>query len=209
MEHYGDRYFWDRALAASTSFNAFIRGQKRKRWCRHLQRSCGTKQIWEILAFTGRFDLQTLEAALTRENTQDGLAEEDTQGADHERRLLLKERKAKAKARLNEGQRLARQRNALRARSSGACQPALTRWQTWLLEQYDTGALQQDYNEAIAKHGHGCLRDEAGRFMKIGGSTGGWSRCVIDGWEKPGCEEFLQDSAAMVNILQLRCRPGT
>ena len=162
------------------------------------------------MAFTGRFDVETLEAALARRSSeQDRDAEEDTQGADHERRFLVEQRKAKAKARLNAGQRLARQRNALRARSSGACQPALTRWQTWLLEQYDTGALRQEYNEAIAEHGHGRLRDEAGRSMDIGGSTGGGSRCVIDRWEKPEYADFLKDSEAMVKILQLRCRPGS
>ena len=36
----------------------FLKDQKHKRWCRHLQRVCGTKQLWEVLAFSGTFDLE-------------------------------------------------------------------------------------------------------------------------------------------------------
>ena len=38
----------------------FLKDQKHKRWCRHLQRVCGTKQLWEVLAFKGIFDLDML-----------------------------------------------------------------------------------------------------------------------------------------------------
>ena len=38
----------------------FLKEQKHKRWCRHLQRVCGTKQLWEVLAFSGTFDLDML-----------------------------------------------------------------------------------------------------------------------------------------------------
>ena len=38
----------------------FLKEQKHKRWCRHLQRVCGTKQLWEVLAFSGIFDLNML-----------------------------------------------------------------------------------------------------------------------------------------------------
>ena len=46
---------------------AYVRQQMRRRWCRHLQRICGTKQIWEVLAFTGQFDLQFFERMLATE----------------------------------------------------------------------------------------------------------------------------------------------
>ena len=39
-----------------------VRQQKHKRWCRHLQRVCGTGQLWEVLAFHGRFDAELLRA---------------------------------------------------------------------------------------------------------------------------------------------------
>ena len=76
-----------------------------------MQRICGTKQIWETLAFTGRFDADMLRERL-RSSEQDGDVEEETQDADqqHWRRLLRA--KAEAQARYNEGRRLARQRDA-------------------------------------------------------------------------------------------------
>ena len=38
----------------------FLLGQKYKRWKRHLQRVCGTEQLWKVLAFSGTFDMVML-----------------------------------------------------------------------------------------------------------------------------------------------------
>ena len=114
----------------------------------------------------------------------------------------MRQCKAEAKACLNAGQRLARQRDALWARSSGAFQPALTQWQTWLLEQYDTGARRQKLNNAIAEYGHGRLRSEAGDHLDIGGSTGGGSRRLIDGWVMPNWRDFLSQSDTIGQFLR-------
>ena len=214
MNHYGSRYHWECALAAIKSFKAFLHGQKRKRWHRHLQRSCGTKPLWEILVFTGRFDVETLQAALAqRSSEQDGDAEEDTQGADQEQRRLLRHAKAEAQACYNEGRRLARQRDAHRDRSCGASQPAgeagscdmtqaLTSWQTDLLERYDSGVLLKELNNAIGFWGHGRLRSEDGDTLDIGGSTGGGSRRLIDGWVMPDWREYLWQSDTIREFLR-------
>ena len=117
------------------------------------------------------------------------------------------------KGTINAGQRLARQRDALQARSSGAFQAArqaggcdmtrvLTRWQTYLLQQYDTGVLQQELNNAIAEYGHGRLCSEAGDCFDIGGSTGGVAREVIDHWVVPDCSGFLERAATIVQFLR-------
>ena len=42
------------------------KGGERKRWCRELQRRCGSKQIWELVSFTGRWEPDFLEEALSR-----------------------------------------------------------------------------------------------------------------------------------------------
>ena len=50
----------------SEGLKMFLKEQKHKRWCRHLQRVCGTKQLWEVLAFSGTFDLDMLAEKYTR-----------------------------------------------------------------------------------------------------------------------------------------------
>ena len=170
-----------------------------------MQRACGTKQIWEILAFTGRFDADTLRATLAlRSSERDRDTEEAMQDDTYEKqRRLLQNAKAEAQARYNEGRRLARQRDAHRDRSCGASQPAresgssemsqgLTPRQTDLLEQYDSCRLMKELNAAKVAWGHGRLRDEAGGYMDIGGSTGGGSRRIIDDWTPPDWQEFLR-----------------
>ena len=67
----------------------------------------------------------------------------------------------------------------------------LTLRQTDLLEQYDSCRLMAELNAAKVAWGHGRLRDEAGEYMDIGGSTGGGSRRIIDDWEPPDCQDFL------------------
>ena len=42
----------------------FVKNQKRKRWHRHLQRICGTYQVWRILSFTGCFEPARIQAAV-------------------------------------------------------------------------------------------------------------------------------------------------
>ena len=45
--------------------------QKYKRWKRHLQRVCGTEQLWKVLAFSGTFDLVML-VTLTHQDLRAG-----------------------------------------------------------------------------------------------------------------------------------------
>ena len=54
-----------------------------------------------------------------------------------------------------------------------------------LLNHWDTGILRKELNEADAKLGHGRLRSAGGNYLDIGGSTGGGSRRIIDGWVPP------------------------
>ena len=96
-------------------------------------------------------------------------------------RHRLRYEKAEAKARYNEGQRLARHRNNL------------TQEQVEVLRQWDTNELLRNRNSAIVAHGHGRLRTARGDYLDIGGSTGGGSRRIIDGWKPPDWQEFLQD----------------
>ena len=178
--------------------NKFLHGQRRKRWCRHLQRVCGTKQLWEVLAFSGFFDIDMLGQALSTELGADGPPARDEQA--QRRRRELHHAKAEARARFMEGKRLPRHRDQQQAR--GASQPAArgqeektcTRREFQVLQDWDNGKLREDLNKAIVALGHGRLTTASGDYLDIGGSTGGGSRRIIDGWQPPDWREFLEDA---------------
>ena len=130
----------------------FLREQKHKRWCRHLEHVCGTKQVWEVLAYTGRFD-----ADLLLDTLPSGEPEEEGEypclGKDekHGRRELL-DAKAEGTACYNEDRRLARQREMLCV--CGATQPScsgaveLTPRHLLVLLPWDSKMLQEHVNKA-------------------------------------------------------------
>ena len=168
--------------------NNYLRQQKRKRWHRHLQRVAGTKQIWEVLAFSGRFEVQMLVDLL--HNQRDGETAEPAdreQVSDEERRRLYYE-KAEAIARHIEGSRLARLRE-----TAGTKVEKLTDEQKDVLAKYDSGELLQKRNEAVVAFGHGRLENARGDYLEWGGSAGGGSRRIIDGWQPPDWRTFLED----------------
>ena len=173
-----------------------MKDQKRKRWCRHLQRVAGSKQFWEVLAFTGRFD-----AELLRRTLHSGEAEEEREHPapdpdEKQRRIALHYANAEARARYNEGRRLARQRDMLRL--GGASQPAgsgatrcdtvsntFTESQLEVLLLWDCGMLRHEVNNAIVEFGHGGLSSACGHYLDIEGSIGDGSRRIMDGWPQP------------------------
>ena len=102
--------------------------QKCKRWCRHLQRLCGTKQIWEVLAFFGRFDVGRLLEALHAEATNETAEPPAHDEVSQQNRLRLHHQKAEAIAVHRE-----------EVQRCGASQPAYTRRQMQVLENLDSG----------------------------------------------------------------------
>ena len=91
------------------------------------------KQIWEILAYTGRVDPAFLHKAFHSSEQDRDLEEEACDTLMWERRPLL-HAKTEALARYNEAQRLSKQRDA----------PSLTWWQRDLLQRLDSGELLQE-----------------------------------------------------------------
>ena len=186
---------------ATGSLENFLEVQKWKRWCRQLQSICGTKEIWEMLAFTGRFDAEMLREAL-RSSKQHGDVEEATQDADQQHRRCLLRAKAEAQARYNEGWRLARQRDAHKdpsrsQRSFTAARrsrlvPRSSQWK--LLQLWDSGELRRELNEASAACGHRPLSSGQGEHLGIGGSRDRRSRRLVDDWVPPGRREAVLHS---------------
>ena len=183
------------------SLDTFLEAQKGKRWRRHLQRICGTKQIWEILAFTGRFEADKLREAL-RSSEQDGDVEEETQDVDGQYWRRLLRARAEAQASYNRGRRLARQRDAHRdpsrsQRSFTAARrsrlaPRSSQWN--LLQRWDSGELRRELNEAVAACGHRPLGSGHGELSDIRDSTGGGSWRLVDGWVPLERQEFSPHS---------------
>ena len=195
--------------APKGSLANFLRQQRRKRWCRHLQRVCGTKQMWEVLTFTGRFDVDMLRQAIQSDHTANTEPPaEDSE--EKQRRRSLHHAKAEAKAKYNEGRRLAMQRSRTQLQASeespakhpmnrddGAPQPANTayfsRRQYAVLQMWDDGQLRKNLNKTITDLGHGRLQSAQGAFLEIGGSTGGGARRIIDSWVPPDWHQFLEE----------------
>ena len=83
----------------------------------------------------------------------------------------------------------------------GASQPAshglevetFTQKELEVLQQWDSGELRTNRNNSIVALGHGRLRTARGDYLDIGGSTGGGSRRIIDGWQPPDWRAFLED----------------
>ena len=177
----------------------FVRQQKRKRWCRHLQRVCGTKQVWEVLAFTGCFDVDFLRTAIQSPDAEKEPEISATASEQKQKRRALHHAKAEAKKAFNEGKRLARQRGIKRqgnaSQSAGSDQEAVifSKSQLDVLKQWDRGLLRVALNQAIAEFGHGRLESQTGDFLDIGGSTGGGSRRIIDDWVPRDWREFLNN----------------
>ena len=68
-----------------------------------------------------------------------------------------------------------------------------TQKQLEVLQQWDSGELLANRNRSIVALEHGRLRTARGDYLDIGGSTGGGSRRIIDGWQPPDWHHFLQD----------------
>ena len=105
--------------------------------------------------------------------------------ASQEQRRRLHHDKAEATARYNEGQRLARHRDAL-------LRP-FTPKQLEVLEQWGSGKLLAKRTSSIVALGHGRLRAARGDYLQVGGSTGGGSRRISDSWQPPDWRQYLQD----------------
>ena len=93
--------------ACQGSAAQYARAQTRNRLCRHLQRVCDTKQIWEVLVVSDRFDLELLKHILTTKevdvHSDDAQFHRDGKPTRHE----LRHNRAQARTHYNEGWRLA------------------------------------------------------------------------------------------------------
>ena len=69
----------------------------------------------------------------------------------------------------------------------------LERWEQENLLRLEDGSLLRHTNEAVAAYGHGTLRRDDGETIEIGGSTGGITRFLLDGYAEPDVDSFLRN----------------
>ena len=69
----------------------------------------------------------------------------------------------------------------------------LERWEHENLRRLQDGSLLRHTNEAVAAYGHGTLRRDDGETIEIGGSTGGITRFLLDGYAEPDVDSFLRN----------------
>ena len=128
--------------------------------------------LWEVIAFTGRFDPTQLSKAVKTGQTQDAGHGETKQ----ERRRLRKE-KAEAKSRLRQAERLGK---------------PVSEYQKDLLVRFKSGELHRDLCLAVLRYGHGTMKAPDGTKLCIGDSTVGASRLLLHDHVPPDVQAFLK-----------------
>ena len=134
--------------------NTTVRQRRRNRWHLELQRRLGGKHFWEVVSFTGQFEVDLLQAVALS-------AKDDSLCRSAEANAKLKAEAKKWKDRLHWGYYLCKERSNGRHHQ--------TKWQKALLREWDSGALQDAHNDAIQACGHGRLWFRDGSYKDIGG----------------------------------------
>ena len=145
---------------------------RRGRFHLHMQRVGGTKQICEMILYTGRWSITALQ--LLMENSEPQPSDRLHERVDNNK---LKSNAYFAKFNLR----------FAKSRASGHHKHQA------LVKLYKNGTLQAQANRHIRNYGHDTLRNHhTGQTLAIGGSTGGHTRRAQDGWRSPTQEAMDQ-----------------
>ena len=160
-----------------------VRYGKHSRFARHLQIAAGSKTMAELIIYTGRFDPEFLSQAQdTRDHSG---ASQPVASADRQKALKKIAAQAKLDYRMTCMLRRRLDRGQVYYRD-------LERWEQENLRRLEDGSLLRHTNEAVAAYGHGTLRRDDGETIEIGGSTGGITRFLLDGYAEPDVDSFLR-----------------
>ena len=160
-----------------------VRSGKHSRFARHLQLAAGSKTMAELIIYTGRFDPVFLSRA---HDAQDRSGASQAQDADRQKDLKKKAAQAKLDYRMTCMLRRRVHRGQVNMRD-------LEHWEQENLRRLQDGSLLRHTNEAVAAYGHGTLRRDDGETIEIGGSTGGITRFLLDGYAEPDVDSFLRN----------------
>ena len=126
--------------------------------------------MFHLLSFSGRWD----PSFFAREPVPTG------EPTEEQRRATAAAVEARAKVRL------ARKYEHLKRR----------KWlhpdQMELVSKLRDGTLDKEVARLTKESGHGRFKREDGSFVDIGGSTGGFTRAVLDNWTPPNLDDDFQ-----------------
>ena len=163
--------------------NKLVHRRKHSRFSREWQRRCGSKQVAEVILFSGRWDADLLRQAMATDGASQPVeSNTDTAAATHRRRL--KRKAIEAKYNLRQGRHLANA--AARGDRLGPRELAM-------VQQFESGDLRRKANDAIKAHGHGRLHAADGSYLDIGGNSGSLTRRLLDSYVIPSHENFPTD----------------
>ena len=167
-----------RRQAADKAENKSVQAGKRQRWSRECQRRAGTTQMFTLLSFSGRWD----PAFFAKEPVpqQKGETAEEKKKKTHAA--------ADARARL----RLAKKYEQMLARPQKSFSSRRDPEQQRLVAKLRDGTLQAEANRLTFLSGHGRIKRKDGTSLDIGGSTGGFTRCILYDWTPPNLDDEVQ-----------------
>ena len=160
-----------------------VRSGKHSRFARHLQIAAGSKTMAELIIYTGRFDPEFLNNAHEAQDRNG--ASQPVASADRQKALKKKAAQAKLDYRMTCILRRRVDRGQVDIHD-------LEDWEQENLRRLQDGSLLRHTNEAVAAYGHGTLRRDDGETIEIGGSTGGITRFLLDGYAEPDVDSFLR-----------------
>ena len=147
-----------------------VRNSKHSRWGAEMQRRLGSKNLWELVSFTGQFSVDFLTRV-----TDHGALQPVVNVPNPSPRLKAHALKCRGDLRLASS--LAWQRQSGRTRFSD--------YELTLLLDLDSDQLRKLANNATKAYGHGRIKHANGSFTDIGAETGGLTRTILDNWVAP------------------------
>ena len=147
-----------------------VKNGKHSRWGAEMQRRLGSKNLWELVSFTGQFSVDFLTRV-----TDHGALQPVVNVPNPSPRLKAHALKCRGDLRLASS--LAWQRQSGRTRFSD--------YELTLLLDLDSDQLRKLANNATKAYGHGRIKHANGSFTDIGAETGGLTRTILDNWVAP------------------------
>jgi len=167
-----------------------VRNGIRSRFARHLQRVAGSKQLAEVIVFSGSADPELLRQTLggASQPAASSCASQPPQPLAHEAEAYQAKKTAalRAKTHFRAGRLIDTRIKKGKCREADLCPQ-----DRQLYEDYCSGESLRVMNLAVADYGHGTLYEAGGQVLQIGASTGGVTRRILDGWQPPNFTAFL------------------